>query len=220
MFITKYDHSKFDFRKHIQNLYGCDELESLHLMMPQEITYPKLFEVGKDSSTIFHKKFYSQLNSGWEPFLSLYKEFVSCIINENYKEEDGEMLYQKKPTFRVHLPENLAVGAFHCDSEFNHPLGEENYIIPLTRMYGTNTVWCESEIGALDFHPIPRLEFGELFRFNGNQLRHGNLVNKTGKTRVSMDFRLIRKKDYDSSKKLDSITTNTKFEIGEYYEKL
>lgn len=127
---------------------------------------------------------------------------------------------KKTPTFRVHLPDNLAVGAFHCDSEFNHPLGEENYIIPLTRMYGTNTVWCESEVGAFDFHPIPRLEFGDLFKFNGNQLRHGNLVNKTGMTRVSMDFRIIRKKDYQSSQKLGSITTNTKFEIGEYYEKL
>ena len=56
--------------------------------------------------------------------------------------------------------------------------------------------------------------------FNGNKLRHGNLVNKTGKTRVSMDFRIIRKKDYDCSKKLESVTTKTKFEIGRYYEKL
>jgi hypothetical protein len=220
MFVMKYDQSKFDFKKHIEDLYGCDHLETLHLLIPEKISYSQLFKVGKDSSTIFHDKFYAKLNSGWDPFLNLYREFVAHVVEQNYKSNDGDILYQKTPTFRVHLPENLAVGAFHCDSDFNHPDGEENYIIPITKMYGTNTVWCESDVGLLDFHPIPRLQIGELFMFNGNKLRHGNLVNKTGETRVSMDFRIIRKKDYDCSKKLESITTKTKFEIGKYYEKL
>lgn len=63
-------------------------------------------------------------------------------------------------------------------------------------------------------------KFGNLFSFNGNQLRHGNLINTTSCTRVSMDFRLISKEDYDKSNKLESITTKTKFEIGKYYEEM
>ncbi|MHA2087957.1 MAG: hypothetical protein ACW972_06760 [Promethearchaeota archaeon] len=220
MKILEYDTQIYNLKKCIEDLFSCNELEKLHLQIPKEIKYLEPFEIGKDSSTIFHEKFYNKINLEWPEFLKTYKNLVKHVIKSDPILKNKNMLFQKTPTFRVHLPGNIAVGAFHCDSEFNHPLGEINYLIPITRMFGTNTVWCESEIGLGDFHPIPRIKFGNLFSFNGNQLRHGNLINTTSCTRVSMDFRLISKEDYDKSNKLESITTKTKFEIGKYYEEM
>jgi ectoine hydroxylase-related dioxygenase (phytanoyl-CoA dioxygenase family) len=132
---------------------------------------------------------------------------------------DEDIIYQKWPTFRVHLPNNLAVGAWHTDAEFNHPEGEINFILPITRMFESNTVITESEPGLRDFKQV-ELEPGELFVFNGNKCMHGNLPNKTGSTRISLDFRVLKKSDYSSEKNKSSITTNTKFVVGEYYERL
>ena len=53
--------------------------------------------------------------------------------------------------------------------------------------------------------------------FNGNKCTHGNLPNRTGKTRISLDFRIMKKSDYKESNNT-SITTGTKFVLGEYYE--
>jgi hypothetical protein len=35
--------------------------------------------------------------------------------------------------FRVHLPNNVAVGSKHCDADYNHPPGEINFWVPLTK---------------------------------------------------------------------------------------
>lgn len=220
MMVTKYNTEIFNFKKYIQELYNFNELEDLHLLTPKDIEYSTIFEIGADSNTIFHNKFYERLNNGWNEFIDLYKFFVIDLVSKHDKLKFETIFFQKTPTFRVHLPNNVAVGKFHSDSEFNHPIGEVNYIIPITKMYGTNTIWCESHVDLSDYHPIPRLEFGDLFEFNGNQLKHGNLINKTNKTRISMDFRVISKKNYDNSKRNYSLTTKKRFEIGEYYEKL
>jgi len=91
--------------------------------------------------------------------------------------------------------------------------------LPITRMFESNTVILESEPGLRDFKQI-ELEPGELFIFNGNKCMHGNLPNRTGSTRISLDFRVLKKSDYNSEKNESSITTNTKFVIGDYYEQL
>ena len=65
-----------------------------------------------------------------------------------------DFLYQKFPTFRVHLPNNIAVGKFHKDADFGHPKGEINFIIPLTDSYGSASVWVESEENKADFAEV------------------------------------------------------------------
>lgn len=206
----------------IEELFSCADLKKLHETVPQGQEYIELFKVGADSSTIFHDAFYKKLNSGWEVFISTYENLVKFVIEAEGLNEE-EYIYQRLPTFRVHLPNNLAVGDFHRDMDFNHPRGEINFVVPITPMYGTNTIWCERAPGKGEHHPIPRIEPGTLFRFDGNQLNHGNLVNKTGNTRVSIDFRILSFESYDSYNQspsnAGSLTTDCKFSIGSYYEK-
>lgn len=60
---------------------------------------------------------------------------------------EKRIIYQKKPTFRVHLPNNvgnayngtslvltsLAVGKKHRDYDYFHPPGEINFWLPFTK---------------------------------------------------------------------------------------
>lgn len=205
-----YDTVRHNFIDPVRQLLEVDNLEDL-----QEV-HSELFKVGADSSTSFHKKFYDKYHAGWGEMVRLYERFVEEVVHPFV--EPGGFLYQKFPTFRVHLPRNVAVGAFHNDAQFGHPAGEINYIIPLTCSSGTASVWVESEPGKKDFQSL-RMEPGWLIEFNGNQLTHGNKVNDTGRSRVSMDFRILPLRFYEASQAQESITQKTKFKEGEYYRR-
>lgn len=211
---VKYDTGKYDFVRIITELFSIGQLENIHESLFEQ--YKEQFQVGKDSSTVFHTKFYDRYREGWSEMQRLYDTFISEVIAPNY---DEDILYQAFPTFRVHLTGNVAVGAFHNDAEFNHPQGEVNYIIPLTNSDGTASCWLESEPGKRDFEPI-KMVIGELISFNGNELTHGNKKNETEKTRVSMDFRILPISKYDESNSGESVTRSTKFKEGAYYKRL
>ena len=60
-------------------------------------------------------------------------------------------------------------------------------------------------------------DYGEFIQWNGSDLLHGNKINDTGKTRISIDFRVIEYNNYQPSEH-GSINLNMKFKIGEYYD--
>ena len=138
---------------------------------------------------------------------------------------------QSKPTFRVQLPNNIAVGGnendsaekygWHKDSdpEYNHPLTEKNFIVPLTNSRDNASVYIETYPNSNKFKSA-KMNVGEVFNFCGAKCVHGNKPNDTGKSRVSFDFRVILKKDYDEHLVKESKLTNKKFIIGEYYSLL
>ena len=126
-----------------------------------------------------------------------------------------DIYYQKIPTFRVHQPGNLAVAAYHKDSEYSHSTKELNFFLPLTDAFGSNTIWVESEEGKGDYSPMDA-KYGEAILWNGANLMHGNKTNDTGLSRVSVDFRVIKKSDYEDEGKI-SVTNNTKMTIGDYW---
>ena len=97
-----------------------------------------------------------------------------------FKRDLGEdkIIYQKSPTFRISLPNNVAVGQKHCDADYNHPEGEINFWVPLTETFDSNGFYLESEPDKGDFHPFPRtLKPGDVLRFWGNKCKHYNEIN-------------------------------------------
>ena len=64
------------------------------------------------------------------------------------------------------------------------------------------------------------MNYGEILKFDGANLLHGNKINKTGKSRISFDFRVLKKSDYDKDNSLikKSITQNKSRTIGENWE--
>jgi len=208
--VIKYDTVRYNFIEPIADLLGVVYLEDLHEV------HKELFKVGSDSSTSFHQKFYDKYHAGWPELVNLYEQFMERVMTPLWK---PPYLYQKFPTFRVHLRNNLAVGAFHNDAQFGHPEGEMNYIIPLTNSDGSASVWVESEPGKADFEPM-HLRVGEMIEFNGNKLTHGNKVNTTGHTRVSMDFRILPLAYYKPDKGMATMTQGKKLLEGDYYKRM
>lgn len=209
-----YNTELFDFKKQIQDLYQVEDLSLLHQLFNQHYD---IADLGKDTHTIYHKMFFDKLHAGWPEMQELYYRFINSVIAPTLNEE---FLFQKFPSYRVQLPNNKAVERWHFDSDadHSHPLGELNYILPITPMFQTNAVWAESKVGLGDYHPMEG-DYGNLIHFNGNVLKHGNKVNETGKTRISFDFRILPISKYNPNYEAKTATANLKFIDGGYYKK-
>ena len=204
----KYDTSLYPFREIVKTNIKTNTLENLH-----EVEKYDTLVREKDQSTTWHKRFYrDDLNR----FQKLYNTFIKNFIK--YEFELDEIIYQKIPTFRVHLKYNQAVGEWHRDRDYNHGKSEINIWLPFTDAYDTNTIWIESEEDKNDFKPY-NVSYGEVLVFNGANLIHGNKTNIEHDTRVSVDFRIVNPTEFIPSTK-GSINTNTSFDIGGYFQKL
>jgi len=201
-----YDIYSYGFALLLKRAVGSEDLSVLH----EEL---ETFNVDTDQSSKYHKIFYS-LSENHQFFLN-FKRFVKDEIRPLF---DEDIIFQRKPTFRLHFKGNLAVGAFHRDRDYNHSMHEVNFFVPLTEAFDSNTVWVESEEGKEDFSPM-EASYGEFYMWDGANLSHGNKKNTTGSTRVSFDFRVLPKSKYTTSDK-KSVTQGVPFEIGKYYEEL
>ncbi len=107
----------------------------------------------------------------------------------------------------------------HTDGEYNHPPEEINFIIAVTELWDSNSVYFESEPGKGDFAPL-FLRRNEFIKIWANKLRHYNLRNVSGQTRVSMDFRVIPFSKYNPDYEKSSVHGHRKMLIGDYFIKM
>jgi len=205
MKFVDYNTDKFTFRKIIQEVLNQENLEKIH-----EVKNYELFVKGTDQSTEWHKMYYSQLDK----FLPTYTEFVYDVIKPLFGED---IVYQKIPTFRTQLVNNLGVFEYHKDKTYKHNIEELNFFLPFTDAYSSNTIWVESEEDKGDYSPMNTL-YGQVVMWNGCNLTHGNKPNNTLNTRVSCDFRVIPISKYKEEVNEGTIYTKMKFTIGDYYE--
>lgn len=219
--IIQYNINKFYFKNVLENLFNVSSLENIH----NEVKSLEGFDgdVGRDSQSTLHDLFYTTIKKEYSILRKLWDRFLFEVVLRNFGNETSYIV-QKLPNIRIHIPGSKAINRWHCDSDndHRHPLGEINCILPLTEMYGSNSVWRESKQNLGDFKAF-ELSLGDLAFWNGNTCIHGNKVNKTDITRVSFDFRLLSKKDYDNmlenqgSNQITTATMKTKFLIGSYY---
>ena len=209
----KYNIDTYNFVGKVEKLYNINDLSEIHSDWSGAIKYDILDDIEADQKTIYHKYFYNNIkDTNWySVYDSFIKEFIQPIIGK-------EILYQKIPTFRVHQPDNLAVATFHRDGDYSHSKDEINFYLPLTKAWGNNTIWTETERDKKDLQSI-NAEVGEIWKWDGANLLHGNKLNDTGHSRVSVDFRILPLLKYKESDKI-SFTNNTKMVIGDYWRSL
>lgn len=200
-----YDIEKYPFREIIEDVFQTPFLEKIH----KEKDYD-LFVKGTDQHTSWHRSFYDNLDK----FLPIYDKFIHDVVRPIFGEE---IVYQKVPTFRVQLVNNLGVFEFHRDRDYSHNEEERNFFLPFTDAYSTNTIWVESEEDKADYAPMTTL-YGQIVKWNGNSLMHGNKQNTTQNTRVSADFRVIPVSKYNEEEGTSAIYTKMKFKVGDYYK--
>jgi hypothetical protein len=206
---TAYDTKIFNFKQQLEKLFGVEDLSTIN-------SNYSLFERTSDQNTIYHSQFYKWARTN--EFIDLYESFIKTVVLPLYNEK---IIYQAIPTFRICLPNNIAVGEYHKDKNYRDEgwaskVKEYNFFLPFTDAFDTNTIWVESEEDKGDYAPM-NCNYGECIQWDGSNLSHGNEINVTGKTRVSVDFRVIAESNYIPSDK-GSINTNTIFALGGYYK--
>jgi len=205
----KYDTKIFDFQNQVQKLFLVDDLSDIDENV-------EVFKRENDQSTSYHKMFYKWIRE--ENTLKLYDKLIHDVVRTLY---DEKIIYQAIPTFRVCYPNNIAVGEYHKDKHYRdidwaEQVNELNYFLPITDAFDTNTIWAESEEDKGDYSAMD-CNYGEMIQWDGSNLMHGNKLNDTGKCRISMDFRVIKKSKYIDSDH-ETINTKIKFGIGGYYK--
>jgi hypothetical protein len=221
VYYYSYDASKYNFYTPIQKILNCTThpLEDIHTKYDTSIIDKTTFE--NDTDTDFHKMYYK--SPLYSTVIDVYQRFISDVIVHMFKED---LVVQKEPSFRIHLPNNSALGkrkdqadgeiiGMHCDGDYNHPREEINFMITITGQSKTNSCYIESEPMKGDFFPL-HLEKGQFASFYGNQCRHYNMLNKEDTTRISFDFRIIPKRLYSDSTN-SAVHSNRKFIVGDYY---
>jgi ectoine hydroxylase-related dioxygenase (phytanoyl-CoA dioxygenase family) len=205
-----YDTLEFDFREIVSSMlelpYG-KSLEDLHTIQNYDLLTRE-----KDQKTIWHERYYNKFQS---LFLPTYLRLIESIKDQF---DYSKIVYQKIPTFRTQLANNVAVGEWHKDKSYNHGESEINFWMPFVNTNKDNTLWMESREDRGDFKPYT-VNYGEILVFSGANLRHGNQKNFSSDTRVSVDFRLVDPEKFISNPN-GSINMGTKFEIGGYFETL
>lgn len=197
-----YSINDYDFRSIICDYLNLSQLDNI--FVDQEITREN------NQSTEYHKRFYYSLDND-NRLKSLYDDFISKVVKDLFNEE---IIYQVTPTFRLQAIDNVSVFAFHKDTEYGHSDKTINFFLPITKCYDTNALWVES---GSSFEPM-ECDYGDLITFDAVNLLHGNKVNKTGKSRISLDFRVMKMVDYCKTSK-QTLSKNRRLILGDYYTK-
>ena len=121
-----------------------------------------------DKDTDLHRSFYQDIKSN-DVFKNLYCNFVKDIFAYFYPNEEI-YIFQSFPSIRIQYMESVVIPP-HYDSDHlsNHPVGEKNFLIPLTKMKDTNSIYIESDPEKKNFKSI-ELDNEKILYFNGNKL--------------------------------------------------
>lgn len=129
-------------------------------------------------------------------FVEVYKRFVRDVIRPSMEEE--VVIFEANPNLRILTVGGKALTGSHKDADWGHVPQEINFWLPLVQVYGSNSLWLESDPGRGDFQPACG-DVGQVLRFYGNQCLHFSRDNCTDTTRVSLDFRVVRGRDFAAS---------------------
>lgn len=205
----KYDTKKYYFYEYLSALFGVNDLENIH----DYLGHFDPFKREQDQYTILHKIFYANFKLPNSPLQKMYenlvKDFISSLIPKKF-------YYQKIPTFRIGLPGNKFVGEFHRDTAYNHQPYELNFNLAISNYKSSAALITEDIAGSKNLITA-EIDYGEVMGFDHIGCLHGSEINQTGKTMMSMDFRLALADMYYEDPNAKSVNMNSKFVIGEYF---
>ena len=195
------------------------DLQKIHEISPDTSTLPMLR--GTDQSTVFHRCLYDTFNQSRIVKSEFYIAYLSLSLNilsflkehPSYLSLDTNWLVQRFPTIRYQFPGSISVFEFHKDSDYGHPCSEVNCFYALTDCINTCALQVEQTLGCSNYEPL-NLQSGQYALLNTSVFRHGDVVNQTNNTRVSIDFRFTPDTYLDST---TSLTQNRKFTKDDYF---
>lgn len=177
--IFHYDTGRWNFRQLVAEFFGTGDLEHLHDTHFFNPRYP-----GKKNSADVSKELKEAMGPRANALLdSLIYDHIAGFIGPI----KGR---QPSPMWRINFHGSRAVLRFHRDQEYGQTANLINLWLPVTSVWGSNSMYVESSAGASDFKPL-ELEFGQAFIFRGYDLLHGTMDNDSGSTRITCDLRFV-----------------------------
>ena len=178
--------------EYIQKMYDFDLAES-HKHCTAYMSTDDKTTCNEIDMKELHQRFYPIIKTD-PTFLKFYEKMCFVIAQKLFPEEEN-MVIQRMPNIRFHMPGTVCVPP-HRDMDEGenrtaHPEHERNFLLTLTQAFDTNSMYIESVPRKGDFEII-QMDANSLLHFHGNKCIHGNHINNTTKTRVSIDFRMIR----------------------------
>ncbi|HEX8830532.1 MAG TPA: hypothetical protein VF705_05165 [Longimicrobium sp.] len=173
----RYDTREYDFAGWAGGLLGVDDLATLH-----GAPRPSPGMTLEEHRLLMLKKIHDHR----EQLDPLLHRFVRRVVEPVFGPISS---YQDHACLRIHMQGGGSISRFHRDDAWGQRAGVQNVWIPFTRVWGSNTLWVESEPGRGDFAPVS-LNYGEAVVFPGAELEHGSVANNSGSTRVSADVRV------------------------------
>lgn len=205
--IEDYSLSKFPFRDCFSKMLGIDDLENLHLhKRVSASTYAKQVLEIRIYCEERVKELQSLIKSFFDSFV--YERFGPIAsfqsiptMRFHFAMEDPELLKEAEefhllPTkefLRKFYFDNPRLGMFHRDRDYGLINGSINLWIPVTNVWGSNSLWVGStDNNGKDSKPI-KMKYGQALFFDGANRWHGAIWNTTGSTRISFDVRFYSK---------------------------
>lgn len=183
--IFAYDSELWNLRAIVSEFFGTDALESLHcdprwnprdegLSLPHHFITRNSWDAGKALR---------------EAVIERSMPIIKSLVFDHIASFVGPIRScQPLAMMRVNFHGSRAILRFHRDQEYGQQPNTINVWLPVTRVYGGNSMYVESAPGLSDFKPV-ELEYGEALMFYGTEMVHGTLDNLSGGTRISYDFR-------------------------------
>jgi len=215
---------EFNYEGKLDELHSLLETDKLQDVDKQSLCSMKKIGVN-DRDSVLIKAFHKFADSN-PIFIDTYLDFLRTYIKPMFSTEE-RLVVQATPNIRISLPNFTAIGAYendkdetiglHSDSDFGHFEGEINFVIPITNMFDSNSIYYEPFVNSnvdYRYYRSINLQENEFCMAYFNKLKHYNKRNSTGKTRISFDLRVI-----PYSKYIENYTffENTKFELGKYF---
>ena len=229
--VFSYDTTRYDFSSFLKKIFELDTLDTIETKCEEYVEF--LNNKSEHSNTNFndmetslHKKFYSSIKQD-DTFKKMYCALIKDLYDYFFNSEQL-IIYQSFPSIRFQFDNSITVPEhYDADEKASHPLGEKNFLIPITQMKDTNALHIETLPGKRDFKAI-NMTFGELLYFHGNLCTHKNESNVEGWVRISFDFRVILIDDYYKYVNTKIVYTNPRdinsdripisLTIGSYYQ--
>jgi hypothetical protein len=245
--LLKYDAALFPFGKLVLDMMFEKKLlparlhnvtlSNLHQHIGEELT-----ELDGSGINEVSRRFYERS----EKFEAMYRLFVEYLGDEFIGKD---CLFQKFSTMRVYFPHAKGFNwrpNYHCDIMLGHPPQEINVWVPLTDVFGSNSIRIATLADSIellkryDFNfreflaalqtddalqdellkrtSVVEAKIGDVLLFDSRCL-HVLQNNKTNATRVSMDTRLVPVREYEALEMNYRGTGRRQmpFAIGEYY---
>ena len=208
-----YDNKKYNFQEAVRKIFNdfprsLEDIHTIKLNRPQVIA-------DDDTTTLLHNIFYSSPH--YTAIRNIYYDFIRDYIFPLFSNEVSLMI-QKDPDVSICVPascENSPI-RIRCDADYNHPAQEITFIIAVTEMWDTNSVFIESEPSKGDFADL-KLFANEFHMFWGNKCRRYDKTNVSGQSRISMEFRVIPYSKYDATYSDKILHGGRALFVGDYF---